>query len=113
MRRLVILLAIIALVVPALSIHNARAADEKTLVIGTAEVSTSLDPARGFEQTTSIVHKAVYDTLVTFPADNVDKIIPHLAESWKVSDDGKTYTFTLRDGVTFASGNPLTAADVV
>ncbi|WP_156787777.1 ABC transporter substrate-binding protein [Rubrobacter xylanophilus] len=36
---------------------------------------------------------------------------PALAESWKISDDGRVYTFRLRDGVTFHDGNPLTAED--
>lgn len=38
---------------------------------------------------------------------------PLLAESWEVSDDGLTYTFNLRQGVTFHDGSPLTAEDVV
>lgn len=37
---------------------------------------------------------------------------PSLAESWTVSDDGRTYTFRLRDGLTFSDGSPLTAEDV-
>jgi ABC-type transport system substrate-binding protein len=41
------------------------------------------------------------------------EIVPNLAESWEVNPDGTIYTFTLRDGLTFASGRPLTAADVV
>ena len=40
------------------------------------------------------------------------QIVPDLAESWSVSDDGTVYTFTLRDGLTFESGQSLTAADV-
>jgi peptide/nickel transport system substrate-binding protein len=40
-------------------------------------------------------------------------ILPSLATSWSVSDDGLTYTFNLRDDVTFANGDPLTAGDVV
>ena len=40
------------------------------------------------------------------------KILPMLAESWTVSDDGKVYSFKLRDGVTFHNGEPLTAASV-
>ena len=39
-------------------------------------------------------------------------LIPELATSWEISADGLTYTFHLRDGVEFADGTPLTAADV-
>lgn len=53
----------------------------------------------------------VYETLVRLQPDG--SITPLLAESWDVSDDGLTYTFNLRDGVTFHNGDPLTAADVV
>lgn len=88
------------------------AQDEKVLVIGHAEATDSLDPARGYNQTTSLIHKATYDTLVTFPADSSAQILPGLAESWTISDDGLTYTFTLKDGAAFSNGDPVTAADV-
>ena len=38
--------------------------------------------------------------------------MPRLATEWAVSEDGTSYTFTLQPDVTFASGNPLTSADV-
>jgi peptide/nickel transport system substrate-binding protein len=40
-------------------------------------------------------------------------LVPDLAENWTVSDDGLTYTFTLRDGLTFHNGDPLQAADIL
>jgi ABC-type transport system substrate-binding protein len=56
----------------------------------------------------------LYDGLVRFnPLDGLQSIIPSLATSWEVSDDGLTYTFTLREGVTFHDGAPFTADDVV
>ncbi len=45
--------------------------------------------------------------------DGNDQVIPDLAESWDVSDDGLTYTFHLRDGLTWSDGTPLTASDFV
>ncbi|SDB10052.1 ABC transporter substrate-binding protein [Butyrivibrio sp. INlla16] len=40
-------------------------------------------------------------------------VLPSLAKDWEVSDDGMTYTFHLREGVTFSNGSPLTASDVL
>ena len=51
-----------------------------------------------------------YDTLVCY--DKNGEIRGELAESWHVSDDGLTYTFTLRDGVKFSDGTELTAEAV-
>ena len=41
------------------------------------------------------------------------EILPSLAQSWEVSEDGRVYTFHLRDGVFFSNGEPLTASDVL
>ena len=88
-------------------------AGSDTLVIAIAEDTASYDPQRAFETLPSIVHKATYQTLVTFPADSVETVIPDLAASWEISDDGTVYTFTLAEGRTFSDGSPVTAADVV
>ena len=56
----------------------------------------------------------IYDRLVECEVvDGVAEIVPSLAESWTVSDDGLVYTFHLRDDVTFHNGEKLTADDVV
>ena len=52
------------------------------------------------------------DTLVSLDYD-LKTIKPLLAKSWTISEDGKTYTFKLRDDVTFCSGKKFTAEDVV
>jgi peptide/nickel transport system substrate-binding protein len=85
--------------------------EDSTVVIGITEDTTSLDPARAYETVPGIVHRATYQTLVTFPDDGVDEIIPALAESWEISEDGLTYTFTMRSDATFNDGSPVTAAD--
>ncbi|GAA4982429.1 ABC transporter substrate-binding protein [Actinopolymorpha pittospori] len=51
----------------------------------------------------------VYEGLVKLDAEG--RIVPLLAKSWQVSPDRRTYTFTLRDGVTFSDGKPFTAQD--
>jgi peptide/nickel transport system substrate-binding protein len=70
------------------------------------------DPSRTYEYTSQMLDQSSYDTLVTVEAPDFTKIQPKLATKWEVSKDGTVYTFTLRPGVKFASGNPLTAQDV-
>ena len=73
----------------------------------------SLDPAEAFEFSGVEVGANVYDKLVGVNLADGNKIVGELAESWTVSPDNLTYTFKLRPGVKFHSGNALTAADVV
>jgi peptide/nickel transport system substrate-binding protein len=70
------------------------------------------DPSRTYEYTSQMLDQSAYDTLVTVEAPDFTKIQPKLATKWEVSKDGTVYTFTLRSGVKFTSGNPLTAQDV-
>lgn len=75
---------------------------------------TTLDPAESFEFAGSDVSRNVYGKLVNFDPMNLEAgYEPDLAESWEVSEDGRTITFTMREGVTFHSGNPVRAEDVV
>jgi peptide/nickel transport system substrate-binding protein len=90
---------------------EAPAAEPSTVVIGITEDSTSLDPARAYETVPGIVSRATYQTLVTFPDDGVGEILPELAESWEISEDGLTYTFTMNGDATFGDGTPVTAED--
>jgi peptide/nickel transport system substrate-binding protein len=110
LRFMTLLLALSAMLLSAFSVI---AQDEKVLVIGHAESTDSYDPARGYTQTSGFVIKATYETLVTFPDGDASAILPQLASEWTIAEDGLSYTFTLREGATFASGNPVTAADVV
>lgn len=70
-----------------------------------------IDPAVGSDYVASCSFVNLYDTLV-IPSDD-GSVKPHLAESWNVSEDGLKWTFRLRKGVRFHSGNELTAHDVV
>ncbi|MGH2533165.1 MAG: ABC transporter substrate-binding protein [Thermomicrobiales bacterium] len=70
----------------------------------------NLDPHVGSGTAAQNVKVQIYSTLATYAHDGT--LQPDLAESWQVSEDGLQYTFTLRAGVTFHDGTPLTAADV-
>jgi peptide/nickel transport system substrate-binding protein len=54
----------------------------------------------------------VFNQLVDLSMEDAETILPDLAESWEESEDGLTFTYHLRDGVTWHNGEPLTAADV-
>ncbi|MCO5731336.1 ABC transporter substrate-binding protein [Rhizobium sp. SSA_523] len=71
-----------------------------------------LDPHELNQLESAEVVANLYERLIVLPADNIASPEPGLAESWTVSDDGKTFTFKIRSGVTFHSGNTLTAKDV-
>jgi peptide/nickel transport system substrate-binding protein len=74
---------------------------------------TTIDPAQSFEFAGSDVSRNIYNKLVNFDPLNLDAgYQPDLATSWSVSDDGRTITFTMREGVMFHSGNPVRAEDV-
>ena len=83
---------------------------EKRVLRATFAWPTYIDPAVGsdFSSTSSLVN--LYDTLV-FP-NTEGGVDPWLAESWECSDSGLTWTFFLRQGVTFHNGSELTASDV-
>ncbi len=71
----------------------------------------SLDPQESFEYSGNEISGNIYEKLVSPAADDPTKIEPQLAASWAASDDGRTWTFQMRPGRTFASGAPVTAED--
>jgi len=77
-----------------------------------AEDSDNLDPVTNDGNVNIWIFMNIYDQLVRVTADGAD-LEPALAESWEISEDGITYTFHLRQGVTFSDGTPLKASDVV
>ena len=72
---------------------------------------TSLDPQKLSGDWENRIAGDIFEGLVT--EDAKDNPIPGQAESWKVSDDGKVYTFKLRDGIKWSDGQPVTAGDFV
>lgn len=80
------------------------------LKMGLQADPTALDPHK--QSLTSLFHvtEHIYSTLIQVDAGLAPK--PELAEKWDISADGKTYTFTLRQGVKWHNGRTLTSADV-
>ena len=80
---------------------------------------TTLDPTAAYDSTSSSIFVNVYETLVFYDRERSDKLIPLLAEevpsieNGGISDYGLTYTFKIRQGVTFHDGTPMDASDVV
>jgi peptide/nickel transport system substrate-binding protein len=71
-----------------------------------------LDPAKIFQIENQSVAANIYNGLVKYD-QATNKIVPDLATEWSISPDGKTYTFKLRDGVTWhKDGGPFTSDDV-
>jgi len=89
----------------------AASGDPSTLVVGATEVPSHLDPAVVYELFASNVLFNTTNRLVE-AQPGTGEIGPGLAEDWEISDDQLTYTFTLREGVTFQDGSDFTSEDV-
>jgi peptide/nickel transport system substrate-binding protein len=68
----------------------------------------------GASDTFAVIHSVApfYSLLLKIDLARYPEVAGDLAKSWKISDDGKTFTFKLHEGVTFHDGSPLTSADV-
>jgi ABC-type transport system substrate-binding protein len=75
-----------------------------------AQDPPSLDPALVSDVTSAFVTNQLFSGLVRL--DENLEVQPALAQSWDISDDGRTYTFRLRPGARFAEGRPITSEDV-
>ncbi len=73
----------------------------------------TIDPASAYEFSSGEYVANTYDTLVRYDATDTTVLAPALATEWTVDPAAKTVTFTLRDGVTFHSGNSLRGEDVL
>src|SRR3989442_10892017 len=96
---------------------SASAGGAASTLVWYADVSDliSLDPAVAYEFSGVLLAHNAYETLVKFEGADLSTIKPALAQSWDIKDSGASWdiTFKLKSGVKFASGNALTADDVV
>ncbi len=89
---------------------------EDTLIYAADQTDIiTLDPAVAYEFGGLLPVGNMYETLVSFNPGEAGKLVPTLAESWDVADNGDTWklTFKLNPNAKFASGNPVTADDFV
>ena len=90
---------------------ESAAQGRKELRVGIAGVPAVLDPGSALEGATPLIARQVFDTLVSYREGSTE-IDPALATRWAVARDGLVWTFTLREGVSFHDGSPLSAREV-
>lgn len=107
-------LALVLVLVMALTLfagcNKEQTTTKDTLTFVTYQAPDNLDPMYSVWGEKNTLHN-IYDCLLKFDAEG--KMAPALAESWELSEDGLTYTFKLRQGVTFHDGSPFSADDVI
>lgn len=72
----------------------------------------AIDPAQAYEFSSGELVTNVYDRLVQYDAEDTTVLAAGLASEWEADDEAKTITFTIREGATFHSGNPVRSEDV-
>ena len=83
-----------------------------TVVVAMGAGFATLDPGHVYEKYPPLIVNACYENLFKF-YDNEGAPEPCLADTYEFSEDNLTLTVTLKDGINFASGNPMTSADVL
>ncbi|HSK05968.1 MAG TPA: ABC transporter substrate-binding protein [Acidimicrobiia bacterium] len=112
MRRIVVLLLAALVAVSLAPIVSAQEDDgQVTLRIGLTQDWETLNPTSGFAVSEYEVWNVHYATLTDKAADDFETS-PGLAESWEEVEPGISYTYTLREGLLWSDGEPLTAEDV-
>ena len=108
-----ICLIALALVLCVAPLSMAKTPKDTLVMANAIDDIVTLDPAEIFEFSGAEYAGNTYDRLIAYDVDNVSNIYGGAAESWTIGKDGKTYVFKIRKGIQFASGNKLTADDVV
>lgn len=96
---------------PTASAQSGEPSNGGSVTVGIAQDLDSLDPHKAVAAGSSEVLFNIFEGLMKASSDG--GVIPAVASDYEVSDDGKTYTFTLREGVTFHNGEPVTVEDVI
>lgn len=89
------------------------AGSDDTIIIGTTDEVNSLDPQDSYSTHDWEILKNTNVPLMTYVPGTAELVPGTAADFPEISDDGTTYTFTLREGIQYADGTPLTAQDYV
>jgi peptide/nickel transport system substrate-binding protein len=89
-----------------------RQSDPSTLTIAMNGSPSDLDPHSVYDYRSAMPLRGPYETLIALDGSATNTYVPVLAESWEPNEDKSVWTFTLRSGVTFHDGTPLTAESV-
>jgi peptide/nickel transport system substrate-binding protein len=112
MKRLATLLLVLLVVLVVASCDKSRAAEEvTTLVYGTTEKISDVDPSNAYDFHTWEIFQNINRGLLSYRPGTTE-LVPGLADSYEVSDDGSVYTFHLREGLSFSDGTPFDANTV-
>jgi peptide/nickel transport system substrate-binding protein len=115
MRQLLSLALIIALAATGLACRSSAASTARPTPAGEFRVMVpsrplTLNPNLQLDEIAIVIGRNVFSQLLSL--NEAGRLIPELAHSWSISDDGLTYTFHLREGVRWHDGTPFSSADV-
>lgn len=108
--RTALLAAVVAL--PSAGATFAATPDNLLVVAQNIDDIVAIDPAQAYEFSSGELVTNIYDRLVQYDAEDPTVLAPGLASEWQADADAKSIVFTLRDGASFHSGNPVRADDV-
>ena len=107
-----VLAAMLSAAVPFGAVHAATPPDVLVVAQNIDDI-VAIDPAQAYEFSSGELVTNLYDRLVQYEPEDLETLAGGLASEWTVDEAAKTITFTLRDGVTFHSGNPVRPQDVL
>ncbi|CZF86106.1 ABC transporter substrate-binding protein [Grimontia marina] len=109
MKKLVMTTALSCLLASAVAMAEVKQGG--SMIVTYKDDVSTLDPAIGYDWQNWSMIKSLFNGLMDYKPGTTE-LVPDLAESYTISDDGKTYTFKLKDGVKFHNGREVTATDV-
>ncbi|MGH1483628.1 MAG: ABC transporter substrate-binding protein [Geminicoccales bacterium] len=111
MRQLLMTTALVASLAATAAVQPAFAEGGGSMIVTYKDDVSTLDPAIGYDWQNWSMIKSLFNGLMDYEPGTTE-LIPDLAESYEISDDGLTYIFKLHSGVKFHNGREMTADDV-